>query len=67
MSNDHKVSIPSHILNNPLNFVRPLVVNLYYKKPVPGVGTYNPVHPDELQQKLMNKVYNSYKSAFDSL
>jgi len=32
MQNEGKISIPSHILNNPLNYVKPLIVNLYYKK-----------------------------------
>jgi len=27
---------------NPLNYVRPITVNIYFKQSVPGVGTYDP-------------------------
>jgi Sperm-tail PG-rich repeat len=27
---------------NPLNYVRPITVNIYFKQQYPGVGTYNP-------------------------
>ena len=28
--------------NNPLNFVKPITVNIYFKQANPAVGTYNP-------------------------
>ena len=27
---------------NPLNYVKPITVNIYFKQQYPGVGTYNP-------------------------
>ena len=27
---------------NPLNYVRPITVNIYFKQQYPGVGSYNP-------------------------
>ena len=66
MQNEGKYTIPSHVLNNPLNYVKPLVVNLYYKKGVPDVGTYDVTHPNEISKVLKDRVKASYKSAFDS-
>ena len=31
--------------NNPLNFVKPITVNIYFKQANPAVGTYNPEKP----------------------
>ena len=28
--------------NNPLNFVKPITVNIYFKQANPAVGSYNP-------------------------
>lgn len=28
--------------NNPLNYVKPITVNIYFKQKTPGVGQYNP-------------------------
>lgn len=30
--------------NNPLNYVKPITVNIYFKQKTPGVGQYEP-HP----------------------
>lgn len=40
---DHKgdFSLPFNE-NNPLNYVKPLTVNIYFKQKTPGVGQYNP-------------------------
>lgn len=27
--------------NNPLNYVKPITVNIYFKQKTPGVGQYN--------------------------
>ena len=45
---------------NPLNYVKPLIVNLYYKTPQPPVGAYDPFHPDDVGKKITNP----YKIAF---
>ncbi|CDW84385.1 UNKNOWN [Stylonychia lemnae] len=66
MQNEGKISIPSHILNNPLNYVKPLIVNLYYKKQNPDVGAYDVTHPEEIAKKLNDNVKFSYKSVFES-
>eukprot|EP00347_Sterkiella_histriomuscorum_P008596 403344489 len=66
LQNDGKFTIPSHVINNPLNYVKPLIVNLYYKKGVPDVGTYNPTHLDDITSRLKDNYKFSYKSAFDS-
>lgn len=50
-----------------MNFVRPLVVNLYYKKPVPPVGSYDPKYPELISLKAENKVKHNYKSVFESV
>ena len=30
---------------NPLNYVKPITVNIYFKQQTPGVGAYNPELP----------------------
>ena len=30
---------------NPLNYVKPITVNIYFKQSIPGVGQYNPKAP----------------------
>lgn len=30
---------------NPLNYVKPITVNIYFKQSIPGVGQYNPQAP----------------------
>ena len=52
MIDTQNVNVPNNILNNPLNYTKPLVINVYYKKGVPGVGTYDIKHPEEIQQRL---------------
>ena len=66
MQTEGSYSIPSHVLNNPLNYVKPLVVNLYYKKGLPDVGHYDVTLPDEIGKAAKNKAKESYKSVFDS-
>jgi len=66
MRNEDLVKIPPSILKNPIHEVRPLVVNLYYKKPNPGVGTYDPIHPDEISKILDDPTRKNFKSVFES-
>lgn len=46
--------------------MRPLIVNLYYKTPSPGVGTYDTCHPDEIHRIASNLKKLSYKATFES-
>ena len=66
MTNDQKIKLPNSIAKNPLSYVRPLIVNLYYKTPNPGVGAYDVIHPNDMQTTLDNPKKQSYKSTFDS-
>ena len=54
------------MLKNPLSFVKPLVINLYYKKDVPAVGTYDPKYKSDLEEVAKEKNKNNYKSVFNS-
>ena len=66
MQSDHKIRIPSSIQRNPLNYVRPLIVNLYYKTPVPAVGTYDTSSPNDIDQVISNPNKYTHKAAFKS-
>ncbi len=66
MQNDQKIKIPQSISNNPLNYVKPLIVNLYYKTPVPPVGLYDITLPDEIHKNIKNPLKMGYKSTFQS-
>lgn len=67
MQNDQKIKIPTSISNNPLNYVKPLIVNLYYKTPQPPVGAYDPPHPDDVGKKVTNPYKMVFKSKLDRL
>ena len=41
---------------NPLNFVKPITVNIYFKQSNPGVGYYDPV-PVEKNQPAAKSVF----------
>lgn len=41
MNQKPKLDFSNSMLKNPINYVKPLVINLYYKKEVPPVGTYD--------------------------
>jgi hypothetical protein len=41
-------------------------VNLYYKKPVPPIGYYNPKYPEAIGSRLEDSLKFSYKYVFDS-
>ncbi|CAI2367494.1 unnamed protein product [Moneuplotes crassus] len=45
---------------NPLNYVLPLTVNLYFKKNNPGPGEYSP------KKEMAEQIKNEYKSVFNS-
>ena len=64
MQSDQKIRIPSSIQRNPLNYVRPLIVNLYYKTPVPPVGTYDTSMPDDIERVAQNPNKYAHKATF---
>lgn len=66
MRNDDQIRIPASILNNPIHEVRPLVVNLYYKKPNPGVGSYDVSVPGEISKVIEDPNRLNFKSVFES-
>jgi hypothetical protein len=43
---------------NPLTFVKPLTINVYFKQQVPCVGSYDPKLP------ISNHARHGYKRAF---
>ena len=43
---------------NPLNYVKPITVNIYFKQSIPGVGQYNP--------RMQKKEENGHSSVFNS-
>lgn len=47
--------------NNPLNFVKPITVNIYFKQANPAVGTYNPDKP----MKSIPACVNVFQSTVD--
>ena len=67
MKNDQKIKIPTSISNNPLNYVKPLIVNLYYKTPQPPVGAYDPPHPDDVGKTNTNPYKFAFQSRLDRL
>lgn len=50
MAEKSRVEISENLLKNPINFVKPLVINLYYKKGIPPVGTYDPKYPSDIAE-----------------
>lgn len=66
MKTDDQIRIPASILNNPIHEVRPLVVNLYYKKPNPAVGAYDATLPSEISKVVEDQSRLNYKSVFES-
>ena len=44
--------------NNPLNYVKPITVNIYFKQQNPGIGVYNP----EKVQKSIPAAQSVFKS-----
>ena len=53
-------------MSNPLNSVKPLIVNLYFKKDVPPLGYYDPIYPETIEQRLKDPLKFSYKHVIDS-
>lgn len=47
--------------NNPLNFVKPITVNIYFKQSNPAVGSYDPVKP----QKNIPSCVNVFQSTVE--
>ena len=47
--------------------MKPLIVNLYYKTPLPPVGAYDPTHPDDVGKKATNPYKMVFKSKLDRL
>jgi len=47
--------------NNPLNFVKPITVNIYFKQANPAVGTYDPEKPS----KTIPACVNVFQSTVD--
>ena len=47
--------------NNPLNYARPITVNIYFKQQTPGIGTYDPEKP----LKNIPACVNVFQSAVD--
>jgi len=64
MQGDQVIKIPSSIQKNPLNYIRPLIVNLYYKTPVPPVGSYDVTLPEEISKVTSNPSKLTYKHVF---
>lgn len=54
------------MLNNPLSQIKPLVINLFYRKGVPGVGSYNPKTDGDISLRTKDQRKDNYKCVFDS-
>lgn len=44
MKDNSKMKLSDFVIKNPLSYVKPLVINIYHRKSVPGVGAYDPIY-----------------------